>query len=206
MTAILDRIQSVRNKLDSFENIDQLKDYISTLSFDDKFALEILLESWKNLKSFIAERNDVDDVDDDLMIWLETLGIYLTVSDEDRKRESKEKIKTRKEKYESTIKTYQQVKEDPVLKDFLIKDLELFKKLLVNQRMLIELKNKRVRDLTEIKRWLKPIVKNLKKRGWNKTQQTDFLYDLFCSFNYENCRNIDPESYKKKLLMTIHRL
>ena len=157
----------------------------------------------KNLKSFIAERNDVDD---DLMIWLETLGIYLTVSDEDRKRESKEKIKTRKEKYESTIKTYQQVKEDPVLKDFLIKDLELFKKLLVNQRMLIELKNKRVRDLTEIKRYLKPIIKNLKERGWNKTQQTEFFYDLFYSFDYDNCRNIDPKSFKKKLWMTIHRL
>ena len=203
MTAILDRIQTVRNKLDSFENIDQAQDYISTLSSDDYFALKILLKSWKNLKSFIAERNDVDD---DLMIWLEILGIYLTVPDEDRKKESKEKIKTRKEKYESTIKTYQQVKEDPVLRDFLIKDLELLKKLLVNQRMLIELKNKRVRDLTEIKRYLKPIVKNLKERGWNKTQQTDFLYDLFCSFNYENCRNIDPESYKKKLWMTIHRL
>jgi len=203
MTAILDRIQSVRNKLDSFENIDQAQDYFSTISYDDYLALEIFLKCWKNLKLFIAERNDVDD---DLMIWLEILGIYLTVPDEDRKRESKEKIKTRKEKYESTIKTYQQVKEDPVLKDFLIKDLELFKKLLVNQRMLIELKNKRVRDLTEIKRYLKPIVKNLKERGWNKTQQTDFLYDLFCSFNYENCRNIDPESYKKKLWMTIHRL
>ena len=203
MTAILDRIQSVRNKLDSFENIDQAQDYISTLSSDDYFALKIFLKSWKNLKSFIAKRNDVDDK---LMIWLEILGIYLTVPDEDRKSESKEKIKTRKEKYESTIKTYQQVKEDPVLKDFLIEDLELFKKLLVNQRMLIELKNKRVRDLTEIKRYLKPIVKNLKERGWNKTQQTDFLYDLFCSFNYENCRNIDPESYKKKLWMTIHRL
>ena len=203
MTAILDRIQSVRNKLDSFENIDQAQDYISNLSIDDDFAFKIYLKCLKNLKSFIAERNDVDD---DLMIWLEILGIYLTVPDEDRKRESKEKIKTRKEKYESTIKTYQQVKEDPVLKDFLIEDLELFKKLLVNQRMLIELKNKRVRDLTEIKRYLKPIVKNLKERGWNKTQQTDFLYDLFCSFNYENCRNIDPESYKKKLWMTIHRL
>jgi hypothetical protein len=203
MTAILDRIQSVRNKLDSFENIDQAQDYFSTISYDDYLALEIFLKCWKNLKLFIAERNDVDD---DLMIWLEILGIYLTVPDEDRKRESKEKIKTRKEKYESTIKTYQQVKEDPVLKDFLIEDLELFKKLLVNQRMLIELKNKRVRDLTEIKRYLKPIVKNLKERGWNKTQQTDFLYDLFCSFNYENCRNIDPESYKKKLWMTIHRL
>ena len=203
MTAILDRIQSVRNKLDSFENIDQAQDYFSTISYDDYLALNIFLKCWKNLKLFIAERNDVDD---DLMIWLEILGIYLTVPDEDRKSESKEKIKTRKEKYESTIKTYQQVKEDPVLKDFLIKDLELFKKLLVNQRMLIELKNKRVRDLTEIKRYLKPIVKNLKERGWNKTQQTDFLYDLFCSFNYENCRNIDPESYKKKLWMTIHRL
>ena len=203
MTAILDRIQSVRNKLDSFENIDQAQDYISTLSSDDYFALKIFLKSWKNLKSFIAKRNDVDD---ELMIWLEILGIYLTVPDDDRKKESKEKIKTRKEKYESTIKTYQQVKEDPVLKDFLIKDLELFKKLLVNQRMLIELKNKRVRDLTEIKRYLKPIVKNLKERDWNKTQQTDFIYDLFYSFNYDNCRNIDPESYKKKLWMTIHRL
>jgi len=203
MTAILDRIQSVRNKLDSFENIDQAQDYFSTISYDDYLALEIFLKCWKNLKLFIAERNDVDD---DLMIWLEILGIYLTVPDEDRKRESKEKIKTRKEKYESTIKTYQQVKEDPVLKDFLIKDLELLKKLLVNQRMLIELKNKRVRDLTEIKRYLKPIVKILKERDWNKTQQTDFIYDLFYSFNYENCRNIDPESYKKKLWMTIHRL
>ena len=203
MTAILDRIRTVRNKLDSFKNIDQAQDYISTLSSDDYFALKILLKSWKNLKSFIAERNDVDD---DLMIWLEILGIYLTVPDEDRKKESKEKIKTRKEKYESTIKTYQQVKEDPVLKDFLIKDLELLKKLLVNQRILIELKNKRVRDLTEIKRYLKPIVKNLKERDWNKTQQTDFIYDLFYSFNYDNCRNIDPESFKKKLWMTIHRL
>ncbi len=203
MTAILDRIQSIQNNLVSFENIDQAQDYISNLSIDDDFAFKIYLKCLKNLKSFIAERNDVDD---DLMIWLEILGIYLTVPDEDRKSESKEKIKTRKEKYESTIKTYQQVKEDPVLKDFLIEDLELFKKLLVNQRMLIELKNKRVRDLTEIKRYLKPIVKNLKERGWNKTQQTDFLYDLFCSFNYENCRNIDPESYKKKLWMTIHRL
>ena len=203
MTAILDRIQSVCNKLDSFENIDQAQDYISTLSSDDYFALKIFLKSWKNLKSFIAERNDVDD---DLMIWLEILGIYLTVPDEERKKESKENIKTRKEKYESTIKTYQQVMEDPVLKDFLIKDLELVKKLLVNQRMLIELKNKRVRDLTEIKRYLKPIINNFNEKGWNKTQQTDFIYDLFYSFNYDNCRNIDPESYKKKLWMTIHRL
>ena len=46
MTAILDRIQSVRNKLDSFENIDQAQDYISTLSSDDYFALKILLKSW----------------------------------------------------------------------------------------------------------------------------------------------------------------
>ena len=91
MTAILDRIQTVRNKLDSFENIDQAQDYISTLSSDDYFALKIFLKSWKNLKLFIAKRNDVDD---ELMIWLEILGIYLTVPDEDRKRESKEKIKT----------------------------------------------------------------------------------------------------------------
>jgi hypothetical protein len=203
MTTIIDRIQSVRNKLDSFENIDQAQNYISTLSSDDYFALKIFLKSWKNLKSFIADR---DDVDDELMIWLEILGICLTVPDEDRKKESKERIKTRKEKYESTIKTYQQVKEDPLLKDFLIKDLKLLKKLLVNQRMLIELKNKRVRDLTEIKRYLKPIVKYLKERGWNKTQQTDFFYDLFYRFDYDNCKSIDPKSFKKKLWMTIHRL
>ena len=61
MTAILDRIQSVRNKLDSFENIDQAQDYISTLSSDDYFSFKIFLKSWKNLKSFIAKRNDVDD-------------------------------------------------------------------------------------------------------------------------------------------------
>ena len=36
------------------------------------------------LKLFIAKRNDVDD---ELMIWLEILGIYLTVPDEDRKKE-----------------------------------------------------------------------------------------------------------------------
>ena len=203
MTTIIDRIQSVRNKLDSFENIDQVLNYISTLSSDEKFALNVALKSWENLKLFIADR---DDVDDELMSWLRILGRFLTVPDEDRKKESKERIKTRKEKYESTIKTYQQVKEDPVLKDFLIKDLKLLKKLLVNQRMLIELKNKRVRDLTEIKRYLKPIVKYLKERGWNKTQQTDFFYDLFYSFDYDNCRNIDPKSYKKKLWMMIHRL
>ena len=37
MTAILDRIRTVRNKLDNFENIDQAQDYISNLSSDDYF-------------------------------------------------------------------------------------------------------------------------------------------------------------------------
>ena len=59
MTAILDRIRTVRNKLDSFENIDQAQDYISTLSFDDYFALKIFLKSWKNLKLFIILNNNM---------------------------------------------------------------------------------------------------------------------------------------------------
>ena len=46
---------------DSFESFDhaQAQDYISTLSFDDDFALKIFLKSRKNLKSFIADRDDV---------------------------------------------------------------------------------------------------------------------------------------------------
>ena len=102
MTAILDRIQSVRNKLDSFENIDQAQDYISTLSSDDYFVIKIFLKSWKNLKSFIAKRNDVDD---DLMIWLEILGIYLMMPDDDRKRESKQYKKKITEEYEYGLET-----------------------------------------------------------------------------------------------------
>ena len=203
MTAILDRIQNLRIKLDSINNIDQAQEYISSISFNDYSALEIYLKSWKNLKLFIAERNDVDD---DLMTLLYILGIYLMVTDDDRKKESKENIKKRKEKYESTIKTYKRVRKDPLLRDFFDDDIELLKKLLASQRVLNELNNRRVRDLTEIKKYLKPIVENFREKGWNKTQQADFIYDLFYSFNYENCRNIDPESYKKKLWMTIHRL
>ena len=140
------------------------------------------------------------------MTLLYILGIYLMVTDDDRKKESKENIKKRKEKYESTIKTYKRVRKDPLLRDFFDDDIELLKKLLASQRVLNELNNRRVRDLTEIKKYLKPIVENFREKGWNKTQQADFIYDLFYSFNYENCRNIDPESYKKKLWMTIHRL
>ena len=72
--------------------------------------------------------------------------------------------------------------------------------------MLNDQKNKRAMDLTEIKRYLKPIINNLRKKSWNKTQQTDFIYDLFCCFNFENCKNIEEKSYKKKLWMMIHRL
>ena len=61
-------------------------------------------------------------------------------------------------------------------------------------------------DLTEIKRYLKPIINNLRKKSWNKTQQRDFIYDLFYCFNFENCKNIEEKSYKKKLWMMIHRL
>ena len=203
MTAILDRIQNLRIKLDSINNIDQAQEYISNISFNDYSALEIYLKSWKNLKLFIAERNDVDD---DLMTLLYILGIYLMVPDDDRKKESKENIKKRKEKYESTIKTYKRVRKDPLLRDFFDDDIELLKKLLASQRVLNELNNRRVRDLTEIKKYLKPIVENFREKGWNKTQQRDFVYDLFYSFDYDNCRNIDPKSYKKKLWMTIHRL
>ena len=49
------------DKLDSFESFDHAQDYISTLSIDDYFALKIFLKSWKNLKSFIADRDDVDE-------------------------------------------------------------------------------------------------------------------------------------------------
>ena len=100
------------------------------------------------MKLFIAERNDVDD---DLMTLLYILGIYLMVTDDDRKKESKENIKKRKEKYESTIKTYKRVRKDPLLRDFFDDDIELLKKLLASQRVLNELINRRVRDLTEIK-------------------------------------------------------
>ena len=203
MTAILDRIQSVRNKLDSFENIDQAQDYISTLSSDDYFALKILLKSWKNLKSFIAERNDVDD---DLMIWLEILGIYLTVPDEDRKKESKQYKKKITEEYEYDLETYRRVKKDPSLQRVFNVDIELLKELLTKQKMLKKMKKRRVRDSTEITRYLKMIVKILREKGWSNTKQRNFISDLYYCFNYENCRNIDPESYKKKLWMTIHRL
>ena len=203
MTAILDRIQSVRNKLDSFENIDQAQDYISTLSSDDYFALKILLKSWKNLKSFIAERNDVDD---DLMIWLEILGIYLTVPDEDRKKESKQYKKKITEEYEYDLETYRRVKKDPSLQRVFNVDIELLKELLTKQKMLKKMKKRRVRDSTEITKYLKMIVKILREKGWSNTKQRNFIYDIYNCFNYENCRNIDPESYKNKIWVMIHRL
>ena len=203
MTAILDRIQTVRNKLDSFENIDQAQDYISTLSSDDYFALKIFLKSWKNLKSFIAERNDVDD---DLMIWLEILGIYLTVPDEDRKRESKQYKKKITEEYEYDLETYRRVKKDPSLQRVFNVDIELLQELLTKQKMLKKMKKRRVRDSTEITRYLKMIVKILREKGWSNTKQRNFIYDLYYCFNYENCRNIDQESYKNKIWVMIHRL
>ena len=128
------------------------------------------------------------------------------VPDEDRRKESKENIKKRKERYRTTIGTYKKVKKDPLLRGYFDVDIELLKELLASQRILDDLKKRRVRDLTEIKKYLKPIIKVFKDKGWNKTQQTDFIYDLFYSFNYDNCRNIDPNSYKKKLWMMIHRL
>ena len=203
MTAILDRIQSVRNKLDSFENIDQAQDYISTLTSDDYFALKIFLKSWKNLKSFTADR---DDVDDDLMIWLEILGIYLMMPDDDRKRESKQYKKKITEEYEYNLETYRRVKKEPSLQKALNIDIELFKGLMTKQIMLEKMKKSRARDSTEITKYLKMIVKILREKGWSNTKQRNFIYDLYYCFNYENCRNIDPESYKNKIWVMIHRL
>ena len=203
MTDILDRIQTVRNKLDGFKNSDQAREIISGFSADEQSDLGIFLAAKKNLKSFIDKMHDVDD---ELMIWLEILGIYLMVPDEDRRKESKENIKKRKERYRTTIGTYKKVKKDPLLRGYFDVDIELLKELLASQRILDDLKKRRVRDLTEIKKYLKPIIKVFKDNSWNKTQQTDFIYDLFYSFNYDNCRNIDPEPFKKKLWMMIHRL
>ena len=203
MTDILDRIQTVRNTLDGFKNKAEAQDYISTLSSDDDFSFRIFLKSWKKLKSFIAERNDVDD---DLMIWLEILGIYLMMPDADRKEESKKYRKNLKEEYQNDLETYRRIKKSSILQKALNMDIELLKELLIKQRILDGFKKTRVRDLTEIKKYLKPIVKIFKEKNWNKTQQTDFIYDLFYSFNYDNCRNIDPNPYKKKLWMMIHRL
>ena len=50
MTDILDRIQTIRNRLDSLKNQAEAQDYISTLSSDDDFAFRIFLKSWKKLK------------------------------------------------------------------------------------------------------------------------------------------------------------
>ncbi len=203
MTAIIDRIQSVRNKLDSFENIDQAQDYISTLSSDDYFALKIFLKSWKNLKSFIADR---DDVDDDLIIWLEVLGIYLMVPDDKRKKESKEYKRKIIEEYESTLGTYRKVIADPLLREFMDVKSDLLIKLYAKQKMLKNINKRRIRTSTEINRYLKMIVKALREKGWSNTQQRNFIYDLYYCFNYENCRNIDSASYKNKIWVMIHRL
>ena len=203
MTDILDRIQTVRNKLDGFKNKAEAQDYISTLSSDDDFAFRIFLKSWKKLKSFIAERNDVDD---DLMIWLEVLGIYLMVPDDKRKKESKEYKRKITEEYESTLETYRRVKADPLLREFMDVNMELLKKIFAKQRMLVNIKKKRIRTSTEINMYLKMIVKALREKGWSNTKQRNFIYDLYYCFNYENCRNIDPESYKNKIWVMIHRL
>ena len=115
-------------------------------------------------------------------------------------------MKNLKEEYKYDLETYRRIKKSSLLKKSLNMDIELLKELLVSQRILDDLKKRRVRDLTEIKKYFKPIIKVFKDKGWNKTQQTDFIYDLFYSFNYDNCRNIDPEPFKKKLWMMIHRL
>ena len=203
MTAILDRIQSLRHKLDSFNNIDQALEYISGLSYDDYLALKIYLKSWKNLKSFIAERNDIND---DLIIWLEILGIYLMMPDDDRKRESKQYKKKITEEYEYNLETYRRVKKDPSLQKALNIDIELLKGLMTKQIMLEKMKKRRARDSTEITKYLKMIVKILREKGWSNTKQRNFIYDLYYCFNYENCRNIDPESYKNRIWVMIHRL
>ena len=183
------------------------KEKFSWLSDEEIWLALISLKAKKNIISFALERGDIDTVHDyDLLVMLETLGFYLEVPDEIRKEESKEYIKKTIEDYEKTLKTYQKVKKDPLLRDFFDDDIELIKKMVTKKKKLKSMKKIRVRDLTEIKRYLKPIINNFNEKGWNKTQQTDFFYDLFYSFDYDNCRNIDPKSFKKKLWMTIHRL
>ena len=71
MTAIIDRIQRIVRKLN---NNDQYQEIISNFSDDDLFAFKIFLENSKNLESFNASR---DDIDDELNYWLEPLGVYL---------------------------------------------------------------------------------------------------------------------------------
>jgi len=200
MTAIIDRIQRIVRELN---NNDQYQEIISNFSDNDLFAFKIFLENSKNLESFNDSR---DDIDDELNYWLEPLGVYLIVPEELRKKESKENIKRRKKEYESTLGTYRKVIADPLLREFMDVKRELLIKLMAKQRMLNDQKNKRAMDLTEIKRYLKPIINNLRKKSWNKTQQRDFIYDLFYCFNFENCKNIEEKSYKKKLWMMIHRL
>jgi len=200
MTAILDRIQRIVKNLNKN---DQYKDIISNFSDDDLFAFKIFLENSKNLKFFTAGRKDLDD---ELNYWLVPLGVYLILPEDLRKKESKENIKKRGKEYVSTLETYNKVTADPLLLKFMDQKRELLIKLLAIQRILNDQKNKRVRDLTEIKRYLKPIINNFKKKNWNKTQQTDFIYDLFCCYNFENCKNIEKKSYKKKIWMMIHRL
>jgi len=200
MTAIIDRIQRIVRELN---NNDQYQEIISNFSDNDLFAFKIFLENSKNLESFNDSR---DDIDDELNYWLEPLGVYLIVPEELRKKESKENMKRRKKEYESTLGTYRKVKADPLLREFMDVKRKLLIKLMAKQRMLNDQKNKRAMDLSEIKRYLKPIINNLRKKSWNKTQQTDFIYDLFCCFNFENCKNIEEKSYKKKLWMMIHRL
>ena len=61
MTAILDRIQNIRKKLDNFKNSDQAREIISGFSADEQSDLGIFLAAKKNLKSFIDKMHDVND-------------------------------------------------------------------------------------------------------------------------------------------------
>ena len=155
------------------------------------------------MKSFIAERNDVDD---DLIIWLEVLGIYLMVPDDKRKKESKEYKRKITEEYESTLGTYRKVIADPLLREFIDVKRDLLIKLYAKQKMLKNINKRRIRTSTEINMYLKMIVKILREKGWSNTQQRNFIYDLYYCFNYENCRKMDSASYKNKIWVMIHRL
>ena len=203
MTAVLDRIESVREKLNSAKNFDQIQEIVSSLPDEEQHAFGIFIEAIKKLKSFIAERNDVDD---DLMIWLEILGIYLMMPDDERKKESKEQMKKIKEKHEYAIESYRRTQKVPLLQKALDGNSELLRKMLAKLYILEDIKKRRIRDSTEIKIYLKMVVKILSEKGWSKTQQRNFIYDLYYCFNYENCRNIDPKSYKNRIWVMIHRL
>ena len=50
MTAILDRIESVCEKLNSYENFDQIQEKVSNLSDEEQHAFRILLETKKKIE------------------------------------------------------------------------------------------------------------------------------------------------------------